>query len=57
MIVQHPDYERFTEHDVAILRPDEPFKLNDMVGLACLPRPGMDYAGSECYISGWGKLR
>ena len=51
---QHPDYISFLYDDIAILELSENFELNEYVDVACLPDENIDYAGYDCYISGWG---
>ncbi|XP_028406521.1 chymotrypsin-like elastase family member 2A [Dendronephthya gigantea] len=61
--IRHPDY--FTPHplnnDVALLELEKPAKLNDRVGLACLPSSNYELPvndpNTRCYITGWGKTR
>jgi len=54
----HPQYRspKQFSNDLALLKLDRPFDLNDCVNTACLPatEPAV---GKKCWITGWGNLR
>nr|CAD7449297.1 unnamed protein product [Timema bartmani] len=54
----HPEFYAGTLYnDLAVLRLDRPvdFQRNPHIAPACLPDPGVDYSGSRCWTTGWGK--
>ena len=55
----HPQYNTKTsDYDLALIKLESPVQLNDRVKTACLPGPNTQFpAGTNCIISGWGKLR
>jgi len=55
-------HERFKQggwmhNDVALIKLSRPAQLNQRVNLVCLPEPGEDEQGNECFVSGWGYTR
>ncbi|KAL3286107.1 hypothetical protein HHI36_000620 [Cryptolaemus montrouzieri] len=55
-IIIHQQYHPISvRNDIALLVVDEPFKLTENVGIVCIPPPNMQYDGSTCTASGWGK--
>ncbi|XP_041481638.1 uncharacterized protein LOC121428837 [Lytechinus variegatus] len=56
----HPEYDaRRMEADIALVKVNIPFELNDHVNVICLPSPKMhrDFRpGSKAGIAGWGPL-
>ncbi|KAK3755006.1 hypothetical protein QZH41_001976 [Actinostola sp. cb2023] len=58
-VISHPNYNNpRLSNDIALIQLQRPATLNNRVGLACLP--DQDYvlpAGSNCYITGWGKIK
>jgi len=55
-------HERFKQggwmhNDVALIKLSRPAQLNQRVNLVCLPSPGEDEQGNECFVSGWGYTR
>jgi secreted trypsin-like serine protease len=54
-------HERFfpasLQNDLALLRLLRPVPLQELpqVAPACLPDPGQDYAGTQCWVTGWGQ--
>ena len=55
-VIVHENYTdcRFQlfEHDIALIKVDEPFELNDKVKPVCIPNH-VQY-DSNCIVSGWG---
>lgn len=59
LIISHAQYQKPTplNHDIALIKLSNAFKLNNNVHTVCLPKQGGHVAvGSQCYISGWGKV-
>jgi len=58
--IKHPLYlsnpTNMHTHDYAMVRLDRAFDFNSCVGPACLPEGDDVPVGSECYITGWGRL-
>jgi len=57
-LIKHPKYNpSFFDHDIALLKLEQPAKINKFVKLACLPATN-DYAeqGSKCIGTGWGQF-
>jgi len=54
----HPQYRRPKQfsNDLALLKLDRPFDLNECVNTACLPDTAPP-VGQKCWITGWGNLR
>ena len=56
-IVMHPGYNDFSfENDIAALRVDRPFELNENVAVICPPEVNTMYTYREAIISGWGNI-
>jgi len=56
-IVQHPSYNpRTLDNDIALIKVNRPIMFNNNVQPVCLT-PSEFRAGSNCYITGWGKIR
>jgi secreted trypsin-like serine protease len=56
-VVKHPGYNgRNLQKDIALFKLSRPVKFNKWVKPACLPSRNPP-VGSECYITGWGKMR
>lgn len=56
-VISHPQWNRRTlDYDIALFQLEKPIMYNKYVKPACLPSKQLD-AGSECYITGWGKIR
>jgi len=53
-IIGHPSY-RGNSNDIALIKVDRPFQMNNCVGTARLPTDNTA-AGRECWITGWGTL-
>jgi len=58
-IIVHEQYKQggWMHNDVALIKLSRPAELNQRVNLVCLPSPGEDEQGNECFISGWGYTR
>lgn len=55
-VVIHPDYYAGALYnDVALLFLDSAITLADNIDVVCLPRQGVNFDGSRCFASGWGK--
>jgi len=54
-ITVHPGYGRLN-NDIAILELEKPVVMNKWVSPVCLPDKDVP-VGTECYITGWGKIR
>jgi len=54
----HPRYRspKQFSNDLALLKLDRPFDLNECVNTACLPATAVP-VGKKCWITGWGNLR
>jgi len=57
-IYQHPEYNRPSplNNDIAVLELVKPILFGKYVQPVCLPDKSVK-VGSECYITGWGKVR
>ncbi|CAG0902167.1 unnamed protein product, partial [Darwinula stevensoni] len=56
-IAIHEDYdERTLFNDYAMLILDFPVELDDHIDTVCLPRPGTNFVGHQCFVTGWGKI-
>jgi len=56
-IVQHPSYNpRNLDNDIALIKVNRPIQFNKYVQPACLTSTEFR-AGTNCYITGWGKIR
>jgi len=56
-VVKHPQYNsRQLDYDIALFKTATPIIFNKYVLPACLPS-GEPPVGTECYITGWGKIR
>ena len=55
---QHPDFDLETvDSDIALLKLERPVESTPYIQPACLPPPKKDLPpGTECYVTGWGKL-
>merc|ERR1719384_2805369 len=53
----HPQYRspKQFSNDLALLKLDRPFDLNECVNTACLPATAVP-VGKKCWITGWGNL-
>jgi len=53
----HPQYRspKQFSNDLALLKLDRPFDLNECVNTACLPATAVP-VGKKCWITGWGRL-
>jgi secreted trypsin-like serine protease len=52
-----PNGTIFGEHDIALLKLEEPATLNEYVDVVCLPENGEDVPeGTKCYTAGWGNF-
>ena len=59
-MILHPKYDDTKNHDYdfALLKLDKKATFNDRVRPACLPEHTTNFpTGTECYISGWGRLK
>ncbi|ELU16689.1 hypothetical protein CAPTEDRAFT_155647 [Capitella teleta] len=56
-IIEHPDYVvgGGYPNDVCVLRFTTPVTYNEKVQPGLLPEEGEEFAGDECYITGWGR--
>lgn len=56
-ILLHDRYDdESSDNDVAVMKVEPPFTLNDYVSVACLPtEPAPD--GMDCMSSGWGDTK
>ena len=56
-IKKHGSFNKGTFYnDIALLFLSEPFNLEYHIHLLCLPPQGIDFVGSQCAVSGWGKI-
>jgi len=56
-VVKHPRYSRYTlDSDIALFKLEKPVQFNKYVQPVCLPSVDPQ-PGTECYITGWGKIR
>jgi len=57
-VYQHPSYQRPTSlnNDIAVFELEKPIQFNKYVQPVCLPDKDVA-VGSDCYITGWGKVR
>lgn len=55
---KHPDYQKpsIFNNDIAVLELSAPIQFNRAILPVCLPDKDVP-AGTECYITGWGKIR
>uniref|UniRef100_D3TLX6 Phenoloxidase-activating factor 2 n=1 Tax=Glossina morsitans morsitans TaxID=37546 RepID=D3TLX6_GLOMM len=52
----HENYDRNTLHnDVALLILEESLRWAENIGPICLPEPNINFDGSRCLVTGWGK--
>ncbi|GBL80670.1 Serine proteinase stubble [Araneus ventricosus] len=57
VMVIHPEFDRVTyENDLALLRFQEPVKLQANIVPVCLPRNLDDITGRIAVVTGWGRL-
>jgi len=59
-LVYHEEYYKGRDvvaNDIALLKVESPFTLNDYVGIACLPKQNdiLPDDKQSCYVTGWGK--
>ena len=54
-VIMHPLYGNLN-NDIALLKLDEPVKMNSHVQPACLPE-NQPPVGTKCFITGWGKTK
>jgi len=54
-VVKHERYGRL-DYDIALFKLKRPAQFNQYVQPVCLPSGDVD-PGTECYITGWGKIR
>ncbi|KAI9585411.1 phenoloxidase-activating factor 2-like [Glossina fuscipes] len=55
-IIVHENYDRNTLHnDVALLILEESLHWEENIRPICLPEPNINFDGSKCLASGWGK--
>jgi len=56
-LILHRNYKpSTTENDIAIIKLEKAFRLNNCVGLVCVPNSDVR-PGTDCWITGWGTLR
>ncbi|CAB3982538.1 chymotrypsinogen B-like [Paramuricea clavata] len=58
-VIVHPQYGRPTlNNDIALIQLERPATLTSRISTVCLPSHNFDVPlNSECYITGWGKIR
>ncbi|XP_063904769.1 phenoloxidase-activating factor 2-like [Zophobas morio] len=55
-IIIHPAYNANSlKNDIALIIVDEPFPLQDNIGVVCLPHQNSYIIQQECLVTGWGK--
>lgn len=56
-VIIHPKYNTYAmEHDLALLRFDEPVKFQPNILPVCIPEDDSNFAGFSAHITGWGTL-
>ncbi|KYN28215.1 Transmembrane protease serine 9, partial [Trachymyrmex cornetzi] len=59
-IILHEDFESDYLHDtndIALIRLQEPVKIDENVRPACLPHKDSDYTGQYVKVTGWGRVQ
>lgn len=59
-IIVHPKYwgRNFIRSDIALLRLESPVTFNKHTQPICLPEQGFNLkAGTQCWVTGWGKIK
>ncbi|XP_052432871.1 suppressor of tumorigenicity 14 protein homolog [Carassius gibelio] len=58
-IITHPKYDSMTyDYDISVLELSDPLNFTNTVHPICLPAPThVFWAGSACFVTGWGTLR
>lgn len=53
----HPQYDsKYLNNDIAILKLDSPFTLNNFVNIICLPDANWDLQNTQMTVIGWGSV-